>query len=79
MISVLFRHSDWKEASSFHASRSMKWATFLLSLREALETGVGRPCLTIYKFPDTKYWRVDNDAKAFRRLRLRRDPLRMQC
>jgi uncharacterized protein YndB with AHSA1/START domain len=43
MVSVRFRHSGWKEASGFHAFCSMKWATFLLSLREALETGVGRP------------------------------------
>ena len=43
MVSVRFGHSGWKEASSFHAFCSMKWATFLLSLREALETGVGRP------------------------------------
>jgi uncharacterized protein YndB with AHSA1/START domain len=43
MTSVRFLHSGWKEASGFHSFCSMKWATFLLSLRESLESGVGRP------------------------------------
>ena len=38
-----FRHSGWKEASDFLAFCSMKWAIFLLSLKEYLETGAGRP------------------------------------
>lgn len=42
-VAVRFRHSDWKEASEFHAFCSMKWATFLLSLREFVESDVGRP------------------------------------
>jgi uncharacterized protein YndB with AHSA1/START domain len=40
---VLFGHRNWREAIEFTAHCSMKWATFLLSLRELVETGKGRP------------------------------------
>lgn len=40
---VIFEHNNWKEITEFTAHCSMKWATFLLSLREYLETGKGRP------------------------------------
>ena len=40
---VRFRHSHWKEASDFMAHCSTKWAVFLLSLKQAIETGSGRP------------------------------------
>ena len=40
---VRFKHSNWKEASDFMAHCSTKWAMFLLSLKEAIETGSGRP------------------------------------
>jgi uncharacterized protein YndB with AHSA1/START domain len=40
---VRFGHRKWKEANDFLAHCSMKWATFLLSLREFVETGKGRP------------------------------------
>ena len=40
---VRFRHSNWKEASDFMAHCSTKWAVFLLSLKEAIETGNGKP------------------------------------
>ncbi len=40
---VLFGHRNWPEAGEFMAHCSMKWATFLLSLRQLLETGKGRP------------------------------------
>jgi uncharacterized protein YndB with AHSA1/START domain len=40
---VLFGHRNWREAVESMAHCSMKWATFLLSLREYLETGKGRP------------------------------------
>lgn len=40
---VIFRHTGWAaESSSFHHC-SMKWATFLLSLRDYVEGGKGRP------------------------------------
>lgn len=40
---VQFGHRHWREAVEFTAHCSMKWATFLLSLRELVETGKGRP------------------------------------
>lgn len=40
---VLFGHRHWREAGEFMAHCSTKWATFLLSLREYVETGRGRP------------------------------------
>jgi uncharacterized protein YndB with AHSA1/START domain len=38
-----FGHRNWREAVELTAHCSMKWATFLLSLRELVETGTGRP------------------------------------
>src|SRR4029077_4801661 len=38
-----FGHLNWREAGEFMAHCSMKWATFLLSLRDLVETGKGRP------------------------------------
>ncbi len=40
---ILFGHRNWREAVEFTAHCSMKWATFLLSLRQLLETGSGQP------------------------------------
>ena len=40
---VLFGHRNWREPVEFMAHCSMKWATFLLSLRQLAETGKGRP------------------------------------
>ena len=40
---LLFGHRNWREAVEFTAHCSMKWATFLLSLRALAETGTGRP------------------------------------
>ncbi len=40
---VRFGHKNWREAVEFTSHCSMKWATFLLSLRELVETGKGRP------------------------------------
>jgi uncharacterized protein YndB with AHSA1/START domain len=40
---VLFGHRYWREESEFKAHCSMKWATFLLSLRDLVERGSGRP------------------------------------
>jgi uncharacterized protein YndB with AHSA1/START domain len=40
---LLFGHKNWREAVEFTAHCSMKWAVFLLSLREYVETGKGRP------------------------------------
>jgi uncharacterized protein YndB with AHSA1/START domain len=40
---LLFGHRNWREPVEFIAHCSMKWATFMLSLRELVETGKGRP------------------------------------
>jgi uncharacterized protein YndB with AHSA1/START domain len=40
---LVFGHRNWREAVEFTAHCSMKWATFLLSLRELVETGQGKP------------------------------------
>ena len=40
---VRFTHSNWKEPSDFMAHCSTKWAVFLLSLKDAAETGTGKP------------------------------------
>ena len=40
---VLFGHRNWREANDFTAHCSMKWAVFLLSLRDYVETGKGKP------------------------------------
>jgi uncharacterized protein YndB with AHSA1/START domain len=40
---VLFGHRNWREAVEFMSHCSMKWATFLLSLREYVETVKGKP------------------------------------
>ena len=43
---VMFRHAGWSSENPFFYHCSTKWATFLLSLRDYLEEGKGRP------FPD---------------------------
>jgi len=40
---VMFGHRKWREEVEFMAHCSTKWATFLLSLRDFVETGTGRP------------------------------------
>jgi uncharacterized protein YndB with AHSA1/START domain len=40
---ILFMHADWREPVEFMYHCSTKWATFLLSLRDWLEGGQGRP------------------------------------
>ena len=43
MTILVFGHRNWKEPVEFTAHCSMKWAVFLLSLRDLVETGTGRP------------------------------------
>lgn len=43
MTIVTFGHRSWTEPVEFMAHCSMKWAVFLWSLRELVETGKGRP------------------------------------
>ncbi len=40
---IIFGHRNWREQIEFTAHCSMKWAVFLLSLREYVETGKGKP------------------------------------
>jgi uncharacterized protein YndB with AHSA1/START domain len=40
---VLFKHEGWKEPVEFMHHCSTKWATFLLSFKSLVETGVGAP------------------------------------
>lgn len=40
---VLFRHEGWKEPVEFMYHCSTKWASYLLSLKQLVETGSGRP------------------------------------
>ena len=40
---VKFAHRGWREEVDFAAHCSMKWAVFLLSLRDYVERGVGQP------------------------------------
>lgn len=49
---VLFGHRNWREAVEFTAHCSMKWATFLLSLRQLIETGTGQPAPHDLKIDD---------------------------
>lgn len=43
MTLLVFGHRNWREQVEFMAHCSMKWAVFLLSLRELVEAGTGRP------------------------------------
>lgn len=49
---LIFGHRNWREASEFMAHCSMKWATFLLSLKQLVETGEGRPAPHDLKIDD---------------------------
>ena len=40
---VILGHRNWREWVEFTAHCSMKWAVFMLSLKELVETGKGRP------------------------------------
>jgi len=40
---VLFKHQGWREPVEFMHHCSTKWATYLMSLKSLLETGVGAP------------------------------------
>lgn len=40
---VLFNHKNWRELVEFTYHCSMKWALFMMSLKELIETGRGKP------------------------------------
>jgi uncharacterized protein YndB with AHSA1/START domain len=52
---VLFKQQGWKEQSEFMHHCSTKWATFLLSLKAAVESGRGRA------FPDDLHVSINWD------------------
>ncbi len=49
---VLFAHEGWREPVEFMHHCSTKWATFLLSLKQLLETGTGAPAPHDVKISD---------------------------
>jgi len=42
-IFLNFSHSNWQELNDFMAHCSTKWAVFLLSLKDAVESNQGKP------------------------------------
>lgn len=40
---VNFTHTNWEESSDFMAHCNTKWGVFLLSLKDAVELGQGKP------------------------------------
>ncbi|WP_103339393.1 SRPBCC family protein [Amycolatopsis sp. CA-126428] len=40
---VLFKHEGWREAGEFMHHCSTKWAIYLMSLKQLVETGEGAP------------------------------------
>lgn len=40
---VRFRHAGWRANTDFFAHCSMKWSTFLMSFKDLMEKGSGRP------------------------------------
>lgn len=40
---VMFGHRGWSEPGEFMAHCNMKWGTFLMSLKNLVETGQGQP------------------------------------
>jgi len=42
-VMVNFQHTDWKAETQFLSHCSTKWGVFMLSLRDYLETGTGKP------------------------------------
>lgn len=49
---VLFAHRNWREEVEFMGHCSMKWGTFLLSLKELAEKGKGKPAPDDIKIDD---------------------------
>jgi len=49
---INFKHEGWREPVEFMHHCSTKWATFLLSLKELVETGRGRPAPDDVKISD---------------------------
>ena len=43
MTQLRFKHDKWPTHGDFFAHCNLSWAKYLLSLREYIETGVGKP------------------------------------
>ncbi|MGY2874816.1 uncharacterized protein YndB with AHSA1/START domain [Marmoricola sp. URHA0025 HA25] len=43
MTIVMFKHAGWKEPVEFMHHCSTKWATYLMSMKQLVETGEGAP------------------------------------
>ncbi len=52
MTLVMFAHREWREEVEFMAHCSMKWALFLVSLRDLVERGAGQPAPDDVKIDD---------------------------
>ena len=52
MTILNFGHRNWREPVEFMAHCSMKWAVFLLSLRDLVENGRGKPSPDDLKIDD---------------------------
>lgn len=50
---IQFRHSGWRESTDLQGHCSMRWAVFLLSFKDVLERGKGRP----YPYDLEVHWR----------------------
>jgi uncharacterized protein YndB with AHSA1/START domain len=49
---IMFKHEGWREPVDFMHHCSTKWATYLMSLKELVETGHGRPSPDDVKITD---------------------------
>ena len=49
---VLFGHRQWQEPVEFMAHCSLKWGVFMLSLKELVESGKGKPAPRDIKIDD---------------------------
>ena len=52
MTILIFGHRGWKKSTESMAHCSMKWATFMLSLRDLVEKGKGKPAPRDLKIDD---------------------------
>src|SRR5215475_3367885 len=58
-LSVIFRHSGWRESTDFQGHCSMRWAVLLLSLKDVLERGKGATVISnITTFQEVQYTRL---------------------
>ena len=56
MTLLVFGHRNWREPGEFMAHCSMKWAVFMLSLRQFAETGTGQPSPVFFILASIHNW-----------------------